>query len=132
MAAKRNADSHDNINKYKQIWTDNEHILAFASGTKLISEVKNVFPNFKQTASRCLALLNALIRIVRSILSSNFKLITPNIMLNILHIVHATCYFLSGSYIVQFAPHSFHILCVGNTFMNVLWVKIYSIYLWPS
>ena len=74
MAAKRNADSHDNINKYKQIWTDNEHILAFASGTKLISEVKNVFPNFKQTASRCLALLNALIRIVRSILSLNFML----------------------------------------------------------
>ena len=39
---------------------------------------------------------------------------------------------LSGGYIVQFTPHLLHILCVGYTLMKILWIKIYSTYLWPS
>ena len=38
----------------------------------------------------------------------------------------------SWSYIVPFTPHLFHILRVGNTLMNVLWITMYSTYLWPS
>ena len=36
--------------------------------------------------------------------------------------------FLSRGYIVQFTPHLRHILCVGNTLMNILQIKIYFIY----
>ena len=40
--------------------------------------------------------------------------------------------FLSGVCIVKFNPYFIHILCVGNTLMNVLRIKIYSTCLWPS
>ena len=38
-------------------------------------------------------------------------------------------FLLSQGYIVQFTRHLHQILCVGNTLMNVLWIKIYCTYL---
>ena len=49
------------------------HILAFASSTNLVGEVKNMFLNFKQVVFQSFLLLNLLIEIGRSILSLNFK-----------------------------------------------------------
>ena len=51
---------------------------------------------------------------------------------------HLSCLFtchknvLSLSYILRFNLHLLHILCAGNTLINILWIKIYSTYLWPS
>ena len=47
-------------------------ILAFALSPNMVSEVKNLYPNFKQIALLCFT-LNILVWIVRSILSLNSK-----------------------------------------------------------
>ena len=43
-----------------------EQILAFASSSNMVREVKNLSPNFKQIARQCFTLLNILIYIVNS------------------------------------------------------------------
>ena len=48
-----------------------EQVLVFDSSHNMVKEVKNVFPNFKQIASRRFTLVNILIRIVRPILLLN-------------------------------------------------------------
>ena len=50
-----------------------EQILAVASSLNMISELKNLSPNFKQFTLRCFTLLNIPIWIIRSILSLNPK-----------------------------------------------------------
>ena len=70
-------------------------ILAFAWSPNIVREVKNLSSNFKQIAWQCSELLNALIRIVRSILSLNCKQFHQTFYSNILCIVDITCHFLT-------------------------------------
>ena len=71
MTAITNAKS---LQKYKSRFSlIIEQILDFASSLYMIRKVKNLSANFKQIAWRCFTLLNFLVRIVRSILSLNFK-----------------------------------------------------------
>ena len=62
--------NHDNDNKC-QLLTATEQILAFASRTNLVREVKNFLPDFKRIVKRCFTPKIIFIRTDRSILSKN-------------------------------------------------------------
>ena len=71
MTATKNT---ENLRQYKIRFSFiAEQLLAFASHPNMMKEVKNLSPDFKQTAWRCFTLLNTSIWIVRSILSLNSK-----------------------------------------------------------
>ena len=73
----------ENLRQYKIRFTlIRKQVLAFASHPNMVSEVKNLLPDFKQTARRCFTLLNYFIWIVRFILSLNSKQFHQKLYLN--------------------------------------------------
>ena len=69
-----------------------DHILAFPSHNNMVSEVKNLYLNFKQIAWRCIASLDIFIWIVKSILSLNSKQFHQKLYSNRLYGVDITCH----------------------------------------
>ena len=64
----------ENLQQYKiRFSLITEQALAFSLKRNMVSEVKNLSPNFKQVVQQSFLLLNILIWIIRSILSLNSK-----------------------------------------------------------
>ena len=92
------ATNAENLRQYR--FYDNldlivEQILAFASVSNMVREVKNLSPNFKKIAWRCFRLLNIFIEIVRFILSLNAKQCHQKLYSNGLDRIDITCHFLN-------------------------------------